>query len=386
MPRPRKKRAKQTEHDRYFTTWQSVLQCIAATSAAWTDLETGGYLYGLWTHAGRAVVLFASSPGPNAVHEATHFAQDVDHFKRVTRFLQETYGIQLVGRWHSHYSLGLDHLSSGDERTIQSLSQRNDLSRLVEIIVTHERGAPRVDRSAGLISTCMQRAFNGAQLLASRARPRPDQENTIVRINSFHHTDPQAAEYERCPIKTIPGISPVGLTMSLNDLLNGAGPGVENRAFPMNRLLFDPHVERDEPTTDIPEHIAQQVAALPESILEDLSLHIEGEVIILSLSLSSWRILIAYDATPPHEVRSVGLTTPEQCDVRDISCAVLPDGPQTVISTIYARAESLVHHGKTKCTTDLPKQDGRDEASRATGGRDGQPGRGRMLEWFGRYL
>ncbi len=385
MPRPRKKNTKQASHGPYFTTWQSVLQCIAATSAAWRDLETGGYLYGLWTHAGRAVVLFASSPGPNAVHQPTHFAQDVDHFRRVTRFLQETYGIQLVGRWHSHHALGLDHLSSGDERTIRSLSQRNNLSRLVEIIVTHERGAPRADRAAGLISTCMQRAFNGAQLLASRARPRSAQENTIVKVNSFHHTDPQASEYERCSIKTIPGISPVGLTMNLNGLLDGAGPGIEDCAFPMNRLLFDSHVESDEPTTDIPEHLARQVAALPESALDDLSLHVESEFFILSMPLSSRRILIAYDAAPPHEVRSVGLTTAEQREVRDISCDVLPDGPKTVISTIYARAESIVAHSKTGHRAHLPNGEGH-EASRAARTRDGEPGRGRLLEWFGKYL
>lgn len=385
MPRPRKKRTKQTEHNRYFTTWQSVLQCIAATSAAWTDLETGGYLYGLWTHAGRAVVLFASSPGPNAVHQAAHFAQDVDHFRRVTRFLQETYGIQLVGRWHSHHALGLDHLSSGDERTIQSFSQRNDLSRMVEIIVTHERGAPRMDRPGGLISTCVQRAFNGAQLLTSRARPRSAQEDTIVKINSFHHTDPQASEYERCSIKTIPGISPVGLAMNVNGLLDGTGPGVEDCRFPMNRLLFDPHVEDGDPTTDIPEHLARQVAALPESILDDLSLHAESGFFILSVPLSSGRILIAYDTTPPHEVRSVGLTTAEQDDVRDISSDVLPDGPQTVISTIYARTESLVAHSKTGHTTHLPNGDGH-EASRATDAHEEKPDREGLLERFGRYL
>jgi hypothetical protein len=154
----------------------------------------------------------------------------------------------------------------------------------------------------------------------------------------------------------------------------------------MNRLLFDSHVEGNERTTDTPEHLARQVAALPESILDDLSLHVESEFFILSMPLSSRRILIAYDAAPPHEVRSVGLTTPEQQDVRDISCEVLPDGPQTVISTIYARAESLINHGKTKCTTDLSKEDGRDEASRVTHERDGQPGRGRLLERFGMYL
>ena len=232
----------------------------------------------------------------------------------------------------------------------------------------------------------MQRAFNGARLLTSGARPHSVQEDIIVKINSFHHTDPQASEYERCSIKTIPGISPVGLTMNLNGLLDGTGPGVEDCRFPMNRLLFDSHVESDEPTTDIPEHLARQVAALPESILDDLSLHVESGFFILSMPLCSWRILIAYDTTPPHEVRSVGLTTPAQQDVRDISCEVLPDGPQTVISTIYARAESLINHGKTKCTTDLSKEDGRDEASRVTHERDGQPGRGRLLERFGMYL
>jgi len=385
MRRHRKKRMKQASQCPYFTTWQSVLQSIAGTSAAWRSLETGGYLYGLWTHAGRAVVLFASSPGPNAVHETAHFAQNVDHFRRVSRFLQGTYGIQLVGRWHSHHGLGLDHLSPGDEQTIRSLSQRNDLSRMVEIIVTHESGAPRVDRPAGLIETGMPGGFNGARLLASGVHPRSAQEDIIVKINAFHHTNPQASEYERCSIKTIPGISPVGLTMNLEGMLDGLGPDIEDCRFPMNRLLFESHVEGDEQTVDIPEHLAGQVAALPESALEDLSLHVESDLFIFSIPLSCQRILIACDTVLPNEVRFVGLTTPGQKDVRDISRDVLLDGPQTVISTIYARAEFLVAHSTTGCTTNALNGCGH-VASGATHTRDGQPNRGRFLEWFGRYL
>ncbi len=64
----------------YVRIYESELQAIAAESLARGSVETGGELYGLRTHARRAVVLLATLPGPRAIHEREYFEQDLNFF------------------------------------------------------------------------------------------------------------------------------------------------------------------------------------------------------------------------------------------------------------------------------------------------------------------
>jgi len=93
--------------------FESEARALCGEAALRDDPETGGLLAGLGAPDGHPVILLATGPGPDAVHEPTHFAQDRDLFRHMMRS-QECYGAQWVGTWHSHPSVGIRSLSGRD--------------------------------------------------------------------------------------------------------------------------------------------------------------------------------------------------------------------------------------------------------------------------------
>lgn len=345
MSKRRKKRVR-TRHkpipDPHFSIWESEVRFIAGTSIAWPELETGGHLYGLWTASGRAVVAFASGPGPNATHQATHFAQDVDYFRQTTRILRDEYGLQLVGPWHSHHRLGLDKPSGGDEQTTKSLSRRNNLTRLVEILVNHVPpqlpspsvwGMGRTNKFGTFVSS------HRTSLLASKVK---SPGNTIVKVNSFHHHNPQAADYQRCPIRVIPGISPIRLMMITRGLLGGDGLGHDHISFPMSRIQFESagdlteRSDRGGPESGIPAVLATQLDDLPVTIRKDVTAVVADEIVMFELPTSgTGSIQIAFDRKPPHKIRAVCRKAFARDELDDITAEVLTGEPRATMGRIY---------------------------------------------------
>ena len=115
---------------------ESEMRLIAAVSAQWGNTETGGTLVGLWTHGSRAVVHLALPPGPDASHEAAHFADDIEHFRSTGALLYERFGVQPIGTWHSHGGLAMDEPSGGDVNQVRSITAKNGIRRWVQIITT----------------------------------------------------------------------------------------------------------------------------------------------------------------------------------------------------------------------------------------------------------
>lgn len=83
------------------------------------SLETGGDLFGHWTHQGNPVVSFVLGPGRQSRHNVTSFFQDTKLLYDVGVRLYDRYGLVHVGEWHSHHRLGLNEPSCGDIRTVQ---------------------------------------------------------------------------------------------------------------------------------------------------------------------------------------------------------------------------------------------------------------------------
>ena len=73
----------------YVVAWESELRFMAGLAARGGNIETGGEVYGLETHAGRPVIILATTPGPNAIHEVARFRQDIDFFKKINEFLRD---------------------------------------------------------------------------------------------------------------------------------------------------------------------------------------------------------------------------------------------------------------------------------------------------------
>lgn len=329
---------------------ESELQAIAAVSAGSDDRETGGDMYGWWTHGGRAVVQLVTGPGPDAVHQATHFAQDIKYFRATTKFLHRAFGLQFIGPWHSHYELGIDRPSGGDAEQIRSISTRNNFPRLVEIITTHQRAEQREQHSSpcslrrGVAPTTRWWTRRARRVGAS------SEEGIHVRINSFVHTDPQSGQCQRCRIHVLPGVSPIRLVLINLGLLNGTDVGIRDVRFPMDRIIHD----RAEPSdgaedheneqTALPDLLAEQCRRLPETVLEGMTVTLDDGLVVFELpTASEARVLVACDGEAPHVIRGVCFKATDDGELRDATAHVLAGGACPDIAQAYATTTSYVH-------------------------------------------
>ena len=119
--------------------FQSELQAIAAIAAASGSIETGGDLFGLFSHAGRPMISLATPPGPLAIHEVAHFRQDIEFTKKVARTLLNRFAVQYLGNYHSHHTLALRKLSPGDILSTHSIALKNGYRTMCQLLVTFER-------------------------------------------------------------------------------------------------------------------------------------------------------------------------------------------------------------------------------------------------------
>ena len=106
--------------------YEQELEHIAGWVQEYPNLETGGDLFGFWTHSGFPVVQFVLGPGKTSRHNQTSFYQDREHLIKAGEILRQKHGLQHIGEWHSHHQMGLARPSGGDEQTVfNALRQYN---------------------------------------------------------------------------------------------------------------------------------------------------------------------------------------------------------------------------------------------------------------------
>ena len=118
--------------------YESERKAIIAATREFPDDETGGDLFGTFTHGGMPVIWLASGPGPKVRRNRVHFEQDSDFTTHWERRLKQEFGLQYIGSWHSHHRLGLREPSSGDREAARSYARNHNRQRTLEIIVTYE--------------------------------------------------------------------------------------------------------------------------------------------------------------------------------------------------------------------------------------------------------
>ena len=111
--------------------YKSELDYISRCILDYTNIETGGQLFGYWTAEDVPVVLYAIGPGPRANHQVGFFNQDIDYLIHVGRPIVEHFGLQHIGEWHSHHQLGLAQPSSHDANTMMSTIQEKHLGKFL---------------------------------------------------------------------------------------------------------------------------------------------------------------------------------------------------------------------------------------------------------------
>ena len=139
---------------------QAVVRIYASELAVLVDemhqhrtVETGGDLFGLWSHGDVPTVFLASRPGDGAVRQRLSFQQDVVSHRATEQAVWEQFGVQCVGMWHSHHSIGLEVLSRGDLGRTMRYARRSNRARFVDLLGfqrDHWHVRPFVYQDAGL--------------------------------------------------------------------------------------------------------------------------------------------------------------------------------------------------------------------------------------------
>jgi len=116
--------------------YDSEIDFISRCVLDYPDIETGGDLFGFWTHSGRPVIHYVIGPGPNSRRTVTFFNQDVNYLRTCGDRLRDLHGLQHIGEWHSHHKLGLCHPSSHDSNTVTNAIRNYQLQRFLLVICT----------------------------------------------------------------------------------------------------------------------------------------------------------------------------------------------------------------------------------------------------------
>ena len=315
--------------EHFIVIWENILQFIAGLAFRAGEVETGGELYGLLSHAGRPVIMLATPPGPGAIREKARFCQDIEFMKETNAYLSNEYGIQIQGNHHNHHYM-LDGLSGGDIRSTHSIAKKNQYKKMCQIVLTFEDES-RIER---IHSENTDLPLRGT--VSQNIRP------AYIRVNAFVYSDARYSQPTRCPIKVLSGISP--FTYALNKKV-GVSEHMTCFPHPLSRIIYDSIESPQEPTAqspELPRAIKDQCLLLPENVQKTIEIVFKKDLVLLSLDLpeKDGEVIVAYQEKHPCKATVVYplIKKPVEREPMDITSESLRVGPSTRLSTIYNRA------------------------------------------------
>jgi hypothetical protein len=119
---------------KFATIFREDLEYISRCMLDYPDIETGGDFFGFWNNLGLPVIQYVTGPGGNSYHHVTFFKQDIDFLNDTGNAAYQSFGLQHIGSWHSHHTLGLARPSGHDCQTMVNAINRNGLSRFFMIL------------------------------------------------------------------------------------------------------------------------------------------------------------------------------------------------------------------------------------------------------------
>jgi len=206
------------QHEFKTLIYEKELERIAGWVEEYPYLETGGDLFGFWTHSGAPVIQFVLGPGPNSQHNPTSFFQDKEHLIKAGEILRSKHGLQHIGEWHSHHQMGLAEPSQGDENTVFRALERYNFSRFLLGIANLRRRSEgyrqrwTVNIGSFLFTSSRRNAQVGACVVLQGESP--------IRSNmrgSFRNHDPQLKKswkVEETTLETQPLVTTEPITIS----------------------------------------------------------------------------------------------------------------------------------------------------------------------------
>ena len=222
--------------------FESELRVICDEALDYSHIETGGNLYGLFSHGGSPTILLATRPAGRFYRGAASL--DLDH--QVQNEIEESvwarYGIQFLGMWHSHHQIGLYEPSSGDRNRTRNYAVKWHRKFYLEVLCNLPQDGyssrwpdrrppagvvPAAEASDGRDSEGRERMQRRGQSKEERRRGRDDEnrpgrwsrkpaeeygrERSIgpVRVAPFVYVDATRLECADAEFVLLEGVSPV---------------------------------------------------------------------------------------------------------------------------------------------------------------------------------
>jgi hypothetical protein len=297
--------------------------------------ETGGPLYGLFTQARRVVLMLAGPGGPDSCREEAHFAMDANYVTGLNLYIQENFGGQLVGNWHSHV-LDIDHATNGDVNNIHRLASRNNLETMVQLVLTRQKVAAAYHETTRFDS--IKRRLSGTE------------DKTGMKVNAFIYDKAADGPYHRVPVKILPGESPMQKTLASTGILDVPGMPVF-KDFPPERIICDEVTSCPGTATEqyIPHILTRQLNELNTEIAQKTQIFRYGkDKVVLSLPLSGHhRLSVTYiGKESPPRMCSVSVYYPNAETVIDFTQDILVKDEHAPLSVIHRLAENRVRESK----------------------------------------
>ncbi len=183
------------------TIHESDLDTLAGLVMRYPDRETGGNLFGFWTHSGFPAVQLILGPGPGARHETMAFFQDVSFMATQGTRAQTAFGLQHIGDWHSHHTLGLAEPSRGDVQTILRTLDTCGFARFVALIAT-VRLDQTVHINAFLFETGFPAPHRGTWVILPGSSPIGEAARERGVTDAIDRTLPARWSVDRTPSRT----------------------------------------------------------------------------------------------------------------------------------------------------------------------------------------
>ena len=359
------------DRQQYIVTWQSELEIICGSAYHWGEVETGGELYGLFSHGLRPVIMFATPPGPEAIHNIAHFRQDLNFLHRYNSYLIKNYGIQYDGTWHSHHNLGIKGPSKGDINSAHSVSVRNGYRQMCQLVLTfetnphpnfHSFNESVINKTApdpeSRLNTFRKKTFSKH---TDKLRTNFFNNNPInyIQVHSFYYSDSMHGQPSRCSLRVIPGISPIRQAISNNPSDHKL---IRQYRYPINRIMFESFQDMpigNHSKSDPYAWLNNQVSNLPNRVIEDVKVTVNDGLIVFSIPLENEMeiLFVAYDAKPPHKAISVKICNGlKKGNLIDFTKEALCNDVYTTLFRIYRKVERHISEKKSiSHTNSLPK-------------------------------
>lgn len=337
----------------FLIIFQSEIEAIAGLAASAGAIETGGDLYGLFSHARRPVIHLAVPDGPKAIHDHAHFRQDIEYTKQISNELRQRYATQYIGNHHSHHTLGIKGLSGGDIRSTHSIAAKNGYRNMCQILVTFDGQTPDCSRrhqsDAKAPERSRQRKWWGKPSHEEKMTQTWSRHGSL-RLHAFFYDDAMTGQPIRCPLKVIPGVSPIRQVFS--SAYSVKGLALKNN-YPLSRIQFDgldrpvqpPRQEPEDHSRDaFLDHIREQAKYLPAKVKDDISIRQSVDAGIIRIPLGdSHSLILALETEPPYQIISVMIGNQSLGkEPEDITEETITDSYSPRITSVYRSAEKLL--------------------------------------------